>query len=63
VRAAIDRLAPRHRELLLLKVVEQKSYREIAEITGLTVTNVGYLLHMAVKALGGRLKASREDLI
>jgi DNA-directed RNA polymerase specialized sigma24 family protein len=27
------------------------SYREIAEVTGLTVTNVGYHLHTAVRHL------------
>jgi len=63
VRAAIDRLSPRHRELLLLKVEEDKSYREIAGITGLTVTNVGYLLHRAMKDLTRRLHDSREDLL
>lgn len=62
VRAAIERLSPRHRELLLLKVEESKSYREIAQITGLTVTNVGYLLHMAMKELTRRLEPLREDL-
>jgi RNA polymerase sigma-70 factor (ECF subfamily) len=56
VRAAIERLKPRYRELLLLKVQEGKSYREIAEITGLTVTNVGYLLHHAMKSLSRRLQ-------
>lgn len=63
VRAEIERLKPRHRELLLLKVVEDKSYKEIAEITGLTVTNVGYLLHMAMKELTGRLQPQREGLV
>ncbi|HNR98710.1 MAG TPA: sigma-70 family RNA polymerase sigma factor [Planctomycetota bacterium] len=62
VRAAIDRLPPRCRELLLLKVQEEKSYREIAEITGLTVTNVGFLLHRAMKELSLRLAGSREAL-
>ncbi|HAK97647.1 MAG TPA: hypothetical protein DCM87_22305, partial [Planctomycetes bacterium] len=62
VRAAIDRLQPRHRELLLLRVQEEKSYREIAEITGLTVTNVGFLLHRAMKELSLRLADSREVL-
>jgi RNA polymerase sigma-70 factor (ECF subfamily) len=62
VRAAIERLSPRHRELLLLKIEENKSYKEIAEITGLTVTNVGYLLHMAMKELTRRLEPLREDL-
>jgi RNA polymerase sigma-70 factor (ECF subfamily) len=62
VRAEIDRLSPRHRELVLLRVQEEKSYREIAEITGLSVTNVGYLLHMAMKTLARRLKDAREEL-
>lgn len=53
VHAAIDRLEPRLRELLILKVREQKSYKEIAGITGLSVTHVGVLLHEALKALRG----------
>lgn len=57
VREAIDQLRPRYRELVLLKVQEDKSYKEIAEITGLTVTNVGYLLHHAMKALAKELQA------
>ena len=56
VRAAIDRLRPRLRELLILKVREQKSYKEMAQITGLTVTNVGFLLHEAMRALESELK-------
>jgi RNA polymerase sigma-70 factor (ECF subfamily) len=60
VRNEIERSSPRHRELLHLKIVEEKSYREIAEITGLTVTNVGYQLHIAVKDLSRRLRARRE---
>ena len=63
VRAEIERLGPRYRELLLLKVQEDKSYKEIAEITGLTVTNVGYLLHMAMKDLARRLNRSKESLL
>jgi len=51
MRAAIGQLRPRYRELLLLKVQERKSYKEIAQITGLSVTNVGFLLHQAVKEL------------
>lgn len=62
VRAEIAKLSARHRELLLLKIEENKSYKEIAEITGLTVTNVGYLLHMAMKELTRRLTPLREDL-
>jgi len=62
VREAIDRLYPRYREVLLLKIQEEKSYREIAEITGLSVTNVGYLLHRAMKALATSLNHAREVL-
>lgn len=53
----LDRL---HREVLLLKV-EEKSYREIAEILGLSVTYVGYLVYEAVRKLSKRLNHSRED--
>ena len=60
VRAQVDRLTPRHREVLLLKVQEGKSYREIAAITGLSVTNVGYLLHHAMKGLARRLSQRKE---
>jgi RNA polymerase sigma-70 factor (ECF subfamily) len=62
VRSEIDRLPSRLRELVLLKMQESKSYREIAEITGLSVTNVGYLLHQAMKTLSHRLRDLREDL-
>lgn len=60
VRAEIDRLPPRQRELLLLRVQEKKSYKEIAEIAGLTATNVGFILHQAMKALSTRLKDPLE---
>ncbi|MCY3020235.1 MAG: RNA polymerase sigma factor [Planctomycetota bacterium] len=58
VRAAVDRLQPRLRELLILKVREQKSYKEIAQITGLSVTNVGFLLHQAMQELARWLQAT-----
>lgn len=63
VQREIARLKPRYRELLLLKVVEEKSYKEIAAITGLTPTNVGYLLHQAMKVLSRRLERQREELV
>ncbi len=60
VHSEILRLKPRLRELMLLKVGEEKSYREIAEITGLSVTNVGFLIHQAMQTLRLRLKDLRE---
>ena len=62
VRREIDGLRPRLRELMLLKVQEGKTYREIAEITSLSVTNVGYLIHQAMRTLEFRLKDLRETL-
>ena len=62
VRNEIDRLRPRLRMAMLLKVQEGKSYREIAEITGLRVTNVGYLVHQAMQTLKVHLEDLRENL-
>ena len=55
VRAELRCLGPPLRELVLLKLQEEKSYREIAEITGLSVTSVGHLLHQGMNRLTGRL--------
>ena len=41
--------------MLLLRIEAGKSYREIAEITGLSPTNVGYILHNTMKELSTRL--------
>ncbi|MFC1707212.1 RNA polymerase sigma factor [Planctomycetota bacterium] len=60
VRAEIGRLSPRQRELLLLRIQEGKTYREIAEITGLSATNVGFILHQAMKSLSLKLRDTRE---
>ncbi|MFP6901677.1 MAG: RNA polymerase sigma factor [Opitutales bacterium] len=52
----LDRLKDNARELVQLKFVENLSYKEIAERTGLSVGNVGYKLHHAIKFLAGELK-------
>jgi RNA polymerase sigma factor (sigma-70 family) len=49
----------REKQLVLLKVFEEKSYKEISEITGLTVTNVGYILHNAMKKMASQLKKEK----
>jgi RNA polymerase sigma factor (sigma-70 family) len=53
--AALRKLSPRERELVVLKVYEEKSYREISDITGLTIGNVGYILHHAMKKMSAEL--------
>lgn len=42
-------------EVVRLKFQENLSYRDISEITGLSVSNVGYLLHVALKTLRQQL--------
>ena len=56
---ALQTLDLRERQLVILKVYEEKSYKEISEITGLTVTNVGYILHHAMKKLAAALKEAK----
>lgn len=55
MRVAIQKLSPRLRELVVLKVQQHKSYKEIAELTGLTATHVGVLLHQALQELAKEL--------
>ena len=47
----LDALTPNQREVIRLKFQNDLSYREIAEVTQLTVTNVGFLLHTGLKKL------------
>ncbi|MBE7498556.1 MAG: sigma-70 family RNA polymerase sigma factor [Verrucomicrobiaceae bacterium] len=47
----VDRLRPNQREVVRLKFLHDCSYQEIASITGLTVGNVGFIMHHAIKKL------------
>lgn len=51
VLARIATLPKNQQEVLRLKFQSGFSYREIAEVTGLTVSNVGVLLHTAISKL------------
>jgi len=53
-------LSPHSREVLLLKILEDKSYRDIAEITGLSLTRVGCLLHRALQEATQKMRPSTE---
>lgn len=44
-------LSLREQQVVTLKVYEERSYREIAQITGLSESNVGYILHHAMQKL------------
>lgn len=58
VAESIDTLTPRQREVLQLRMQGGLSYREIAEVTGLTTSNVGFHLHQAVSSLRQTLAAT-----
>lgn len=58
VRQALAELPDNQQEVLRLKFQNGFSYKEIAEITGLSVTNVGFLIHTGVKSLRKQFKAS-----
>ena len=51
----VAKLPARQQEVVRLKFQEGMSYREIAAVTSESISNVGYLLHTALKTLRGRL--------
>jgi RNA polymerase sigma-70 factor (ECF subfamily) len=55
----VEALPARQRELVRLKFQSGLSYKEIADTTGLTVTNVGFLLHTALQTLRSQMKGTR----
>lgn len=58
LRKAIKLLTVREQEILNLKFQGDLSYKEIAEITGNTSTNVGFILHNALKKIKGILNTN-----
>ena len=55
VLALVNALPPLQREMIRLKFQQDLSYREIAEVTGRTVTNVGVTIHKAIQNRQKRL--------
>lgn len=58
--AALQRLEPRARELLALKFGGPLTNRQIAELTGLTESNVGVILYRSLLKLRAILSESQE---
>lgn len=56
VRREIEKLPVDQREVLVLRLVNERSYQEIAQITGKKVGTVGWLISVGLKALGERLE-------
>jgi RNA polymerase sigma-70 factor (ECF subfamily) len=57
IREAIAALPPNQREVVHLKFQCDLSYKEISQITSLSVSNVGFLLHTAVRAIRAHVGA------
>ncbi|HAV61484.1 MAG TPA: RNA polymerase subunit sigma-24 [Verrucomicrobiales bacterium] len=55
-RRCLATLDERSRHLIRLKFEEHHSYRRISELTGISIGNVGYILHHALKQLADELK-------
>ena len=60
VHAALDGLPPEHREVLVLRFLEEMSYESIAEVVGRPVGTVRSRIHYAKRALRGVLESEAE---
>jgi RNA polymerase sigma-70 factor (ECF subfamily) len=61
VHAALDRLAPEHREVVVLRFVEDMSYDEIARVAGCPLGTVRSRLHHAKRALRRALEGINHE--
>lgn len=57
--AALAGLTDRDREVVSLRFAGDLSYKEIAEVTGLTVSHVGVILHHAIRSV--RAEVARRE--
>lgn len=56
-------LPVRQQELLQLKFQNGLSYEEISSITNLSISNVGFLIHTALKTLRQRYRSAAPDFL
>ena len=61
VLSALDNLPENQQEVIRLKFQNGFSYRQISEITGHSVSNVGFLIHSGMKTL--KAKFSQNGLM
>ena len=62
IMAALSRLPENQQEVIRLKYEHGLSYREISEVTKLTVTNVGFLMHAGLKRIRERAPGKTEGI-
>ena len=56
VQQLIRSLPENQQEVIRLRFQNSLSYKEIADVTGLTVTNVGFLIHRGLKTVRSKVK-------
>ncbi|MBX3442984.1 MAG: RNA polymerase sigma factor [Planctomyces sp.] len=61
IRRELARLTENQQECIRLKFDDELSYSEISAITGLSSSNVGFLIHTGLKAVRERLRRSQRD--
>ncbi|MFN2476283.1 MAG: RNA polymerase sigma factor [Chthoniobacterales bacterium] len=59
----VSTLPPRQQEVLQLRFQNDLSYQEISDITELTVSNVGVLIHTALKTLRQKYALAATDFV
>jgi RNA polymerase sigma-70 factor (ECF subfamily) len=50
-------------ECIRLKFQQHMSYQQISQVTGLSVTNVGYLIHVGIKSLREHFVSPTADTV
>ena len=60
VEREIEKLPVEQREVIVLRLLGDRSYKEIAEITGKPIGTIGWLLSLGLKALGAGLSPLLE---
>lgn len=58
----LSKLSPQQREVIHMKFEQDLSYKQISEITGLSVSHVGVLIHNVVSKLKSGAGANKEAL-
>ncbi len=61
VREMLTLLPENQQEVVRLRFQSGLSYKEIAAVTGLSVTNVGYLIHTGIKRIRAKLDGDVMD--
>ena len=59
----LDGLPKNQREVIYLKFQCDLSYKEISEITKLSVSNVGFLIHSAVRAIRKQMQPEASGAV